>query len=119
MLAKEALVPAVPPFKDRFPVQVLPCVSDVELGLLETVARCPGPTGELTTEPSARWTGSLNAKTYDAIATVSLATGRLVEFAIECERTLKSPQKYEKVRETIVSGSQVRMRSGFRLTREM
>jgi hypothetical protein len=43
------------------------------------------------------------AKTYDAIATVSLGGGRCGEFAIEYERTLKSPQKYDKVRQAIES----------------
>jgi len=40
------------------------------------------------------------AKVYDGIASV-LVDGGSVEFAIEYERTLKSPAKYEKIREAI------------------
>ena len=47
------------------------------------------------------------AKTYDAIATVSLGGGRWGEFAIEYERTLKSPQKYDKVCQAIESEERV------------
>lgn len=40
------------------------------------------------------------AKVYDALAMVAI-DWNLVEFAIEYERTLKSPAKYEKIREAI------------------
>jgi len=46
------------------------------------------------------------AKVYDGIASV-LLQDRSVEFAIEYERTLKSPAKYEKIREAIESERQV------------
>jgi hypothetical protein len=47
------------------------------------------------------------AKVYDGIATVRLHYD-LVEFAVEYERTLKSPGKYEKIREAIESEKRVR-----------
>jgi hypothetical protein len=47
------------------------------------------------------------AKVYDGIATVRLHSD-LVEFAVEYERTLKSPGKYEKIREAIESEKRVK-----------
>ena len=47
------------------------------------------------------------AKVYDGIATVAL-NGHQVEFAVEFERTLKSPTKYEKIREAIESEKRVK-----------
>jgi hypothetical protein len=47
------------------------------------------------------------AKVYDGIATVRLHYD-LVEFAVEYERTLKSPGKYEKIREAIESEKRVK-----------
>jgi hypothetical protein len=43
---------------------------------------------------------SAYAKVYDGIAEVNLE-GRTVKFAVEYERTLKSPTKYEKIRAAI------------------
>ena len=47
------------------------------------------------------------AKVYDGIASV-LVQGEFVEIAIEYERTLKSPAKYEKIREAIESEKRVK-----------
>lgn len=47
------------------------------------------------------------AKVYDGVATVTLY-GNDVEFAVEYERTLKSPTKYEKIREAIESEKRVK-----------
>jgi hypothetical protein len=49
---------------------------------------------------------SAYAKVYDAIATV-LIDDHEVEFAIECERTPKTPAKYQKIREAIESERRV------------
>lgn len=49
---------------------------------------------------------SAYAKVYDAIATVLIADNE-IEFAIECERTLKTPAKYKKIREAIESERRV------------
>lgn len=50
---------------------------------------------------------SAYAKVYDGIATVLIDKDK-VEFAIECERTLKTPAKYQKIREAIESERRVR-----------
>jgi hypothetical protein len=47
------------------------------------------------------------AKVYDGIARVRL-DGRYLEFAVEYERTLKSPTKYEKIREAIESETRLK-----------
>ena len=47
------------------------------------------------------------AKVYDGIATVTVY-GNDVEFALEYERTLKSPAKYDKIREAIESEKRVK-----------
>jgi len=47
------------------------------------------------------------AKVYDGIATVVLYPN-LVDFVVEYERTLKSPAKYEKIREAIESEKRVK-----------
>jgi hypothetical protein len=41
------------------------------------------------------------AKAYDAVATVRIGSGKLADFAIEYERTLKSEQKYERILEAL------------------
>ena len=46
------------------------------------------------------------AKVYDGIATLDLAGSR-VSLAVEYERTLKSPAKYEKIREAIESEKRI------------
>jgi len=46
------------------------------------------------------------AKVYDGIATLDLA-GQRVDLAVEYERTLKSPAKYEKIREAIESEKRI------------
>jgi hypothetical protein len=47
------------------------------------------------------------AKVYDGIASVMLDRD-FVDFAVEYERTLKSPAKYEKIRQTIESEKRVK-----------
>ena len=46
------------------------------------------------------------AKVYDGIATLDLAGG-WIRLAVEYERTLKSPAKYEKIREAIESEKRI------------
>jgi len=58
----------------------------------------------LSLEPVTR---DRSCKSYDGIASV-LVQGRSVEFAIEYERTLQSPAKYEKIREAIESEKRVK-----------